>query len=320
MVSDLPTGSNENLIVGFEGYEDAAVYRLSDDMAMVQTADYITPMTDNPYLFGQLAAANALSDIYAMGANPVTALNLCNFPAEGIPNSIFKEILEGGAQKVIEAGAVVAGGHTIKDNELKYGLSVTGIIHPDNIVLNSGGKIGDVLILTKPIGTGALFNGVKKGEIDTQYLDEAVSRNSVLNKSASEAMIRHGAKACTDVTGFGLLGHLSEMISNLNLSAELTSSTIPYFEKAFEAAEKGFKPGMSKSNMHSLESILKFEHSVSEADKWLLVDPQTSGGLMIAIEEEKAEALLKDLISGDSPEATIIGRLTEQTDTKILVK
>lgn len=320
MVFDLQAGSDENLIVGFEGYEDAAVYRLSDEMALVQTADYITPMTDDPYLFGQLAAANALSDIYAMGAKPITALNLCNFPAEGIPNSIFKEILAGGAQKVLEAGAVVAGGHTIKDNELKYGLSVSGIIHPDKIVLNSGGKVGDVLILTKPIGTGTLFNGVKKGEIDSQFLDAAVKRNSVLNKSASEAMIQHGANACTDVTGFGLLGHLSEMLSSLNLTAEITSSDIPYFEKAFEAAEKGFKPGMSKSNMHSLQSILKFEPSVSEADKWLLVDPQTSGGLMIFIEEEKADALLNDLISGDSPEATIIGKLTEQIDTKILVK
>ena len=320
MVFDLPTGSNENLIVGFEGYEDAAVYRLSDEMALVQTADYITPMTDDPYLFGQLAAANALSDIYAMGAKPITALNLCNFPAEGIPTSIFKEILEGGAQKVLEAGAVIAGGHTIKDNELKYGLSVSGIIHPDKIVLNSGGKVGDVLILTKPIGTGALFNGVKKGEIDSQFLDSAVRRNSVLNKSASETMIQHGANACTDVTGFGLLGHLSEMISKLKMTVEITSSSIPYFEKAFEAAEKGFKPGMSKSNMDSLQSVLKFDPDVSEADKWLLVDPQTSGGLMISIEEEKADALLSDLIAGDSPEATIIGRMTEQTDTKILVK
>ncbi|MCH8928729.1 MAG: selenide, water dikinase SelD [Candidatus Marinimicrobia bacterium] len=320
MVFDLPTGSNENLMVGFKSYEDAAVYRLSDEIALVQTADYITPMTDDPHLFGQLAAANALSDIYAMGAKPITALNLCNFPDKGIPNSIFKEILEGGAQKVLEAGAVIAGGHSIKDNELKYGLSVSGTIHPDKIVLNSGGKIGDLLILTKPIGTGALFNAVKNEAIDSQWLDAAIRRNSVLNKNASEAMIKHGANACTDVTGFGLLGHLYEMLSKLELTAEITSSGIPYFEKAFEAAEKGFRPGMSNSNMHSLRSTVKFDSAVSEADKWLLVDPQTSGGLMIFIEEEKAEALLNEIKSDDSPEAAVIGILTEQTDTKILVK
>jgi len=320
LVFDLPIGSNENLIVGFEGYEDAAVYRLSDKMALVQTADYITPMTDDPHLFGELAAANALSDIYAMGAKPITALNLCNFPEKGIPISIFKEILEGGAQKVLESGAIIAGGHTIKDDELKYGLSVSGIIHPDNIVLNSGGKDGDLLILTKPIGTGILFNVVKNGALESKWLDLAVRKNTVLNKAASEAMILHKANACTDVTGFGLLGHLMEMLSSIELSAEINSSAIPYFEKAFEAADKGFKPGMSKSNMRSLESRVKFDSAVMEAHKWLLVDPQTSGGLLISIEEERADGLLNDLNSGDSPEAAIIGKLTKETDSKILVK
>ena len=320
MVFDLPIGSNDNLIVGFEGYEDAAVYRLSDKMALVQTADYITPMTDDPHLFGELAAANALSDIYAMGAKPITALNLCNFPEKGIPISIFKEILEGGAQKVLESGAIIAGGHTIKDNELKYGLSVSGIIHPDKIVLNSGGIDGDLLILTKPIGTGILFNGVKNGALESKWLDLAVRKNTVLNKAASEAMILHKANACTDVTGFGLLGHLMEMLSSIELSAEINSSAIPYFEKAFEAADKGFKPGMSKSNMRSLESRVKFDSAVTEAHKWLLVDPQTSGGLLISIEEERADGLLNDLNSGDSPEAAIIGKLTKETDSKILVK
>ena len=319
MIRDLPTGSNENLIAGFEGYEDAAVYRLTDEIALVQTADYITPMTDDPYLFGQLAAANALSDIYAMGALPITAINLCNFPEKGIPNSIFREILEGGASKVIEAGAMTVGGHTIKDDELKYGLSVSGTVHPDKIIRNSDVEIGDLLLLTKRIGTGVLFNAVKKGALEAKWLDTAVTGNVILNKNASRSMVKHGANACTDITGFGLLGHLREMVSAKNVSAEINSNSIPLFEKAFDASEQGFRPGMSKDNMKSLEKNLSIKSSVSEAHRWLMVDPQTSGGLLISIADDKAEALLEELRSDDSPEAAIIGKVTEPIERKILV-
>ncbi|MCH8271700.1 MAG: selenide, water dikinase SelD [Candidatus Marinimicrobia bacterium] len=315
----MPAGSNENLIIGFEGYEDAAVYRITDKIALVQTADYITPMTDDPSLFGQLAAANALSDIYAMGAKPITAINLCNFPDNGIPNEIFSEILNGGATKVLESGAVTVGGHTIKDNELKYGLAVTGIIHPDNIVRNSSIEHGDVLILSKPIGTGVLFNGVKKGALESKWLDSAIQRNVVLNKKASELMLKHNANACTDVTGFGLLGHLNEMVAGNELSIEINSSAVPYFEMAVETSEQGYKPGMSKDNMKSLDDIVTFDSTVSDAYRWLLVDPQTSGGLIISIPEEKADELLKELRSDDSPEAAIIGKVTEPDNTDIMV-
>ena len=319
MIRDLPTGSNENLIAGFEGYEDAAVYRLTDEIALVQTADYITPMTDDPYLFGQLAAANALSDIYAMGAEPITAINLCNFPEKGIPNSIFREILEGGASKVIEAGATTVGGHTIKDDELKYGLSVSGKVHPEEIIRNSTVEIGDLLILTKPIGTGVLFNGVKKGALEAKWLDVAVRRNVVLNKKASQSMVKHGANACTDITGFGLLGHLREMVSVKEVSSEINSTEVPLFDKAFEIAEQGYRPGMSKDNMKSLEGNVSFKSSVSETQRWLMVDPQTSGGLLISIAADKAEEMLKELRLNDSPEAAVIGRVTEPAERKIIV-
>ena len=315
----MQTGSSENLIIGFDGNEDAAVYRITDETALVQTADYITPMTDDPYLFGQLAAANALSDIYAMGAKPITAINLCNFPGKGIPNEIFSEILNGGASKVLESGAVTVGGHTIKDDELKYGLSVSGIVHPDKVIRNSSIKRGDVLILSKPVGTGVLFNGVKKGALESKWLDRAVQRNVVLNKKASELMLKYDANACTDLTGFGLLGHLNEMVSPNDLSLEINVLSVPYFEKAVETSEQGYKPGMSKDTMRSLEKSVKFDSAVSEAYRWLLVDPQTSGGLIISIPEERADDLLKELKSEDSPEAAIIGKVTEPGHTDIMV-
>ena len=307
------------MIIGFDGNEDAAVYRITDETALVQTADYITPMTDDPYLFGQLAAANALSDIYAMGAKPITAINLCNFPGEGIPNEIFSEILNGGASKVLESGAVTVGGHTIKDDELKYGLSVSGIVHPDKVIRNSSIKRGDVLILSKPVGTGVLFNGVKKGALESKWLDRAVQRNVVLNKKASELMLKYDANACTDLTGFGLLGHLNEMVSPNDLSLEINALSVPYFEKAVETSEQGYKPGMSKDTMRSLEKSVKFDSAVSKAYRWLLVDPQTSGGLIISIPEERADDLLKELKSEDSPEAAIIGKITEPGHTDIMV-
>ncbi|TFB12138.1 selenide, water dikinase SelD [Candidatus Marinimicrobia bacterium MT.SAG.3] len=315
----MPTGSSENLIIGFDSNEDAAVYRITDETALVQTADYITPMTDDPYLFGQLAAANALSDIYAMGAKPITAINLCNFPGEGIPNEIFSEILNGGASKVLESGAVTVGGHTIKDDELKYGLSVSGIVHPDKVVRNSSIEIGDSLILSKPVGTGVLFNGVKKGALESKWLDRAVQRNVVLNKKASELMLKYDANACTDLTGFGLLGHLNEMVSSNDLSMEINALSVPYFEKAIETSEQGYKPGMSKDTMRSLEKSVSFDSTVSEAYQWLLVDPQTSGGLIISIPEERTDDLLKELKSDDSPEAAIIGKVTEPGHTAIMV-
>ncbi|MCH8300218.1 MAG: selenide, water dikinase SelD [Candidatus Marinimicrobia bacterium] len=315
----MQTGSSENLIIGFDGNEDAAVYRITDETALVQTADYITPMTDDPYLFGQLAAANALSDIYAMGAKPITAINLCNFPGKGIPNEIFSEILNGGASKVLESGAVTVGGHTIKDDELKYGLSVSGIVHPDKVIRNSSIKRGDVLILSKPVGTGVLFNGVKKGALESKWLDRAVQRNVVLNKKASELMLKYDANACTDLTGFGLLGHLNEMVSPNDLSLEINALSVPYFEKAVETSEQGYKPGMSKDTMRSLEKSVSFDSTVSEAYRWLLVDPQTSGGLIISIPEERADDLMKELKSEDSPEAAIIGKVTEPGHTAIMV-
>ena len=314
VMENLRVPDDPDLLVGFRTNDDAGVYRLSDDVALIQTADYITPLTDDPYSFGQVAAANALSDVYAMGGRPLTAMNLCNFPGDGIPTEDFQRILQGGADKVDEADATVVGGHTVVDDELKYGLSVTGVVHPGRIVTNSGAEPGDSLILTKPIGSGILFNAVKKEALDVGYLEKAVDSMVVLNKVSAELMLEHGVHGCTDISGFGILGHALEMAraSQVGISIEFTA--LPLFQMAIETSAKGFRPGMSKGNRALVKEVTRFDREVTEADKWLCADPQTSGGLLIAVAEENASPLLAALHSAGVNHARIIGRCISETE------
>ena len=300
--------ADPDLLVGFRSEDDAGVYRISDEIALIQTADYITPLTDDPYIFGQVAAANALSDVYAMGGRPLTAMNLCNFPSDGIPTEDFQKILQGGADKVAEAGATVVGGHTVVDEELKYGLSVTGVVHPEKIVTNAGAQPGDYLVLTKPLGSGILFNAVKKGALDPVYLEKAVESMVVLNKVPAEVMVEHGVHACTDISGFGLLGHTWEMARASGVAVVIDFAALPLFSMVLEKSAEGYRPGMSKGNRALIEEVTRFGPEVGEADMWVCVDPETSGGLLIAVSEESASSLLAALHSSGEDRACMIGR------------
>jgi len=264
-------------------------------MALIQTVDFFTPMVDDPVAFGEIAAANALSDIYAMGGVPVTALNIVGFPSCSLDINILGEILTGGAAKVQQAGAVILGGHTVEDPEPKYGLAVTGLIHPDHLVTNDGACPGDVLVLTKPIGTGVISTAIKGGLAEPEGLQEAVRVMSALNREASEAMVEVGANACTDVTGFGLLGHLAEVCLASSVSAELELSSIPFLPTAREMARMGMLPAGAFANRNHLSGRVQFKGRVPEDAADLLFDPQTSGGLLISVAEEKVELLLSAL-------------------------
>ncbi len=295
MVASLRQPANSNLLVGFDADDDAAVYALREDVAIVQTADFITPIVDDPFTFGQIAATNALSDVYAMGGKPLTALNLCCFPSEGIEQEHLRAILEGGLSKIIEAKASLVGGHTVRDKELKYGLAVTGTIHPKDIKPNRGAKAGNLIYLTKPIGTGILTTAFKKGEIGTEVLQPAVRAMTTLNSSAAEAMVESGADAATDITGFGLVVHLLEVARASQVSIELDWSSIPIFDPVRELSKKGIKTGVTLSNEQSAFGEMSFHSSIMREDQLILFDPQTSGGLAIFIQEKEAKGLSRRL-------------------------
>jgi selenide,water dikinase len=279
-------------LVGIETAEDAGVYRLNEDLALVQTADFITPVVDDPYIYGQVAVANALSDIYAMGARPVTAINLLMFDTCRVPEGFLTEILKGGADKLREAGVSLVGGHTVDDLETKFGLSVTGIVHPQKIVRNSTAKVGDFLIYTKPLGIGVLTTAIK-ADLATEEEVKKVSEVMVhLNKTASEVMVEVGVNACTDVTGFGFLGHLYEMVRYSKVGAEVYSSEFLILEGALNYAGMGLLPAATYDNQEYVGDGVVFPQSFNEDLKMLLFDPQTSGGLLISVPEDKLEELL----------------------------
>lgn len=303
----LPESKNTDVLVGTATGDDAGVFRISSQLALVQTVDFFTPIVDDPFTFGSIAAANALSDVYAMGGRPVSALAIAAFP-EDLDPEILAQILQGGAQKAKEAGIEIIGGHTIKDREPKYGLSVTGVVHPDRIVRNNAGHAGDALVLTKPLGTGILTTARRNDTIDDAALQEAIRSMQALNRAASEVMLAYGAHAATDVTGFGLLGHLREMLAG-GLGAEIQGAHVPLFDGVLELAQSGVAPGGSRANLaNALAAGTRFDGSVPEALRLVLCDAQTSGGLLIAVASDVAPRMIGEL-RGISIAAARIGSL-----------
>jgi len=282
----LPRRSDSRLIVGHETMDDAGVFVLSDDLALVQTVDFFAPIVDDPYLFGQIAAANALSDVYAMGGEPLTALNIVGFPSETLPIEILREILRGGIDKVHEAGALVVGGHTIIDEELKYGLAVTGRADPRRLLTNASARVGDRLLLTKPIGTALLATVAKKGNLPEAELRALGDSMRALNAAASRAALAVGATCATDVTGFGLLGHASHVAKASRVTLRIFVNRVPLLPGAREAADRGVRTGGAERNLEYLEPRVDWGKS-SETDRVLMIDPQTSGGLLVALSPDR---------------------------------
>lgn len=303
-----------------ETSDDAAVYQLDGGLAIVQTVDYITPVVDDPYSCGQIAAANSLSDIYAMGATPLFALNIVGFPVGSLPLSILEEILRGGADKVREAGASIIGGHSIDDPEPKYGLVVTGLIDPTKIVRNSTAHVGDDLILTKPLGLGIITTGIKREKVEKATIDAAVDLMATLNSGASKAMVEVGVHACTDVTGFGLLGHLHEMTAGAKVGARVFLSKVPVISEAWGLVQSGICPGGTKRNRESLRGALLWNPGISEEAQLILCDAQTSGWLLIAVPKEMTATLIQRLQAHRAPAAALIGEVIEDPDGRIWVE
>jgi selenide,water dikinase len=293
-------------LVGYATGDDAAVYRIAADRAMVVTADFFTPIVDDPYDFGRIAAANALSDIYAMGARPLFVLNLVGFPRTLLAAGLLEEILRGGSEIAREAGVPTLGGHSIDDAEPKYGLVAVGEVNPASMVTNAAAKPGDALVLTKPVGSGVIATAIKKGAAPTDVIEGAVRVMSTLNRRAAEAMLKAGVRSATDVTGFGLLGHLHKMLYASGVSARIDASAVPLLPGARELAAAGHVPGGTHRNLADLESALDFAAELDEVTRILLADAQTSGGLLMSVPMERVEGLIEDL-TGNVPAAAVIG-------------
>ena len=308
-----------NVLVGFDTADDAGVYLIGPDQAMVQTVDFFTPIVDDPYTFGQIAATNSLSDVYAMGGRPVTALAMVCFPEKG-DFDVLERILAGGLSKMIEAGCTVVGGHSIRDPEIKFGYSVTGLIHPQRVLKNSGAKAGDKLIFTKAIGTGVISTAIKKGQAKESWVAAATESMTTLNKKAAEVVVASDAKvhAMTDVTGFGLIGHAREMALGSNVSLRLFASQIPLLDGALECVREGHVPGGLKANREFAECLVGYDDAVPEEVRTLLYDPQTAGGLLISVAAEDAERLVKALQASDVP-AKEIGAVSTAEKPRIQV-
>jgi len=315
----LPLEKHSDLLVGTETADDAGVFRISARVALVQTVDFITPVVDDPFVFGQIAAANSLSDVYAMGGKPLTAMNLVGFPRLSLDVSVLTEILRGGLEKIHQAGAVLVGGHTVEDPELKYGLSVTGTVHPRKILTNRGARAGDVLILSKPLGTGIISTALKAEMADPAVLQGAVDSMVRLNDAAAEVMSGSDVHACTDITGFGLVGHASEMAGASGVSFRLFFSRIPILEGASELAAQGLVPGGAYCNQGFFERESRVSGNVPELGKIILFDPQTSGGLLIAVPQSEGEALLKELQDRGIKDASVIGEAVSREEMLITV-
>ena len=303
--------------MGFEAASDAAVYRLREDLALVATLDFFTPIVDDPYWFGQIAAANSLSDVYAMGGRPALALNIVCFPKEG-DKGLLKEILRGGAEKVREAGAVLAGGHSVDDQEIKYGLAVIGLVPPEKFITNARAKPGDVLFLTKPLGTGIIATAIKGGLADKNVEARAVRVMATLNKAAAEAMVAVGVSAATDITGFGLLGHALEMAQASGVKMVISASKVPLLKEALEFVRLGLVPEGDYENLRFCEKLVEISPEVTQELVFLLHDAQTSGGLLVSVPREKAKAFYQELLKKGVFEAAEIGYV-ETGPPKIVV-
>jgi len=313
--------SDPNLLAGLEGFEDAGVYKITDDLALILTLDFFTPIVDDPHLFGQIAAVNALSDVYAMGGKPLTAMNIICFPTKKLEMSVLHDILLGGLEKIHEAGVTLVGGHSVEDDEPKYGLSVTGIIHPNKVLRNNGVRPGDSLILTKAIGTGIVSTALKGGEAPEILLRRSIQAMTTLNRQAAELMVATpNVHACTDITGFGFLGHACEMIEGSETGMRIFSSTVPVFEGIHDLIDEGFLPGGLYRNKNFRMPMIEVKKAVPEWLLDLLFDPQTSGGLLISVKAKEAEGLLKRMRDAGVTDAAIVGEVVKEPKARIVVE
>jgi len=315
----LELSSDPNLIVGLKKADDAAVYRLADDLAIVQTVDFITPIVDDPYSFGMIAAANSLSDVYAMGGKPVTAMNIVCFPGDTLDIAVLKKILAGALAKLDEAGVALVGGHSVKDEEIKFGLSVTGVVHPQKIITKSDARVGDKLLLTKPLGTGILNTALKAGLLDDETLLKLTQQMATLNNKAAEIMVSLGAHACTDVSGFGLIGHACEMAENSGVALEINSKKVPYIGGVDRWAGMGLLPAGMYANREFRQDMLELAGKVASWLLDILFDPQTSGGLLISAPPEVADEMLTELKRAGHSEAAIVGTVVKRPQSKIIL-
>ena len=318
MLGNLKVDLPENTI-GFESSEDCAVFPLDEDHFLIQSVDFFTPIVDDPYTFGQIAAANSLSDIYAMGGMPLHALNIAEFPSDDLPLEILTEIMQGGLEITKQANIPILGGHTIKDPVPKYGLVVTGRVKKENLTLNSTAKAGDVLILTKPLGSGIIATAIKKDKAPRSIMEEAVNVMTNLNSGGAKAMNAVGVNACTDITGYGLLGHLLEMCQGSKISATIEFNEIPLMQGVFELAQKGFIPGGTKRNLDHVIPNVNFSKNISQEQKYLLADAQTSGGLLISVPKDKAEDLQNLLMENQCLSSSVIGQVYNSAEFPIYV-
>ena len=317
----LPKQTNDpNLLVGMEGSDDGSVYKLTDDIALIQTVDFFTPIVDDPYMFGQIAAANSLSDVYAMGGTPKTVLNIVAYPIEQLGPEVLAEILKGSADKVKEAGALVVGGHSIDDKEPKFGLSVTGIVHPDKYYKNTGAQPGEVLVLTKPLGVGILTTSLKNGLLNQEKIDHVTEMMSTLNKAAAESLAEFNPSAVTDITGFGLLGHAFEMAKGSEVSFEIEYNNVALLPGAKELAEKQMFPAGSRTNHAWVKDDVEYGEDISPVEELILCDSITSGGLFISLPKDEAKLYVNHLKTHHAIEANIIGKVIEKRDKSIYVK
>jgi selenide, water dikinase len=307
LLGKLAAITDPNVLVGSATADDAAVYKLTDEIALVLTTDFFTPIVDRPYDFGAVAAANALSDVYAMGGRPLTALNLVGFPDNLLEVEVLGEILRGAADKAREAGIDIVGGHTIKTDEPIFGLAVVGTVHPEKILTNAGAKPGDALVLTKPLGLGIITTASKQGEDRLGAIERAIEVMTTLNRIACEAIVAAGAHALTDITGFGLLGHLRNMTSASNVTAKIWLERVPVIPAAWEYVRAGIAPGGTHANWRFLNDWVSYEAGLTKEEQLVLCDAQTSGGLLAAVADEKAEALVASLRSAGLADASVVG-------------
>jgi selenide, water dikinase len=315
-----------NVLVGFDHADDAGVYRIGPETALVQTVDFFTPIVDDPFTFGQIAATNSLSDVYAMGGRPLTSLALVCFPEKG-DLAILEQILAGGLSKMVEAGCTVIGGHSIRDDEIKFGYSVTGVVHPEKVLANNGARAGDALLLTKSLGTGVISTAIKKDKAKPEWIEAAVKSMTTLNKVAADVITGENVRrshagyavhALTDVTGFGLIGHARELALASNVSIQLFSNKVPLLPGATECVRAGFIPGGLKANREFAECVVEYQNDVADELKTLLFDPQTAGGLLVSVADNDAEALLEALRNVGLP-SEYIGHVTEKTHRLLTV-
>ena len=309
--------THPDLLVGTETGDDAAVYRINDETALILTVDFFPPITDDPFEYGAIAAANSLSDVYAMGGKPLLALNIVGFPS-ALDKDILGEVLRGGYSKANEAGCLIVGGHTVDDPEPKYGLSVVGIVEPGKQVTNAGARPGDVLVLTKPLGTGIITTAGKQGRVSPEVLQGAVKAMSTLNRAAAEAMVKVGVHAATDITGFGLMGHLKSMVKGSKVTVQVSLGRVPVLPGAWDLLDQGVAPGGTHRNRQSVADTVQWHGDLTQQEQLLLCDAQTSGGLLISVASAKRDALLRELESAGVEGAVVVGEVTGASAGQII--